>query len=727
MGLSDGARRGVTGPAPGQRVRVQAARALRGLGLGELGPRQRLLVGGGLLLRLVLLALLVPAVQRAWFAPFVEHFIDQPSWTPWSTWLADGGADQAFPYGPLMLVWFSVFGALTSWLPVAWAVQLGMAIGIVVAEVAMVALLLRPGGARPGRAALLIAVSPIVVYAAYVHGQLDLVPTALMFASVLYFRSRRWSAAGVLAGAAIAVKASSVLIVPFALLFLLRNARYRQGWRPYLIGVLPGVLLYLLPGVSDGYRSMVLGTPEARSVVDYVLPLGPGLNVVVLPVVYVALLGLLWRFRRANPDIVLTMTAVALAAVALLTPASPGWFLWSVPFLALIAAGTGPRVRLAVLGFWVAATISQAVSASGASARWSAETPGAGFTDVDRGSGSLPVWVPDLLATAAVVAGGIALAMVLRGALRQYDVYRLSRAPLSIAVAGDSGTGKDTLCISLSDVFGESATSFLMGDDYHLYERHAPLWNVTTHLDPAANDLPRLTRDTFRLLDGEEVWCRHYDHGRGRFTKQRQIAHRELVVVSGLHALTSGDVRAKVDLTVFTDMDETLRRRLKIERDVGERGHQLAAVQASIDRREADRNRFILPQRPLADVVLRLESERPLPAEELPLDGPLSLRVVARLRGLAFAEQLARALTSVGNAPARVEYLNEPGAVEIVVSPAALTPRDVRSLARHLLDRPEELFVAEPVWLGGSRGVMQLILVLAMLERRRNHLESHAR
>jgi uridine kinase len=519
-----------------------------------------------------------------------------------------------------------------------------------------------------------------------------------------------------------------VLIIPFALLFLLRNARYRQGIRPYLLGLLPGVVLFALPAISAGYRRMVIGTPTFGAAVDYVIPLGPGLRVVVLPVVYALLLGVLWRFRRANPDLVFTTTAVALAAVALLTPASPGWFLWSVPFLAIIAAGSGHRVRLAVYGFWVALTVSQGVTASGAAVRWAAgAVAGNGFVDVHRPVGWLPGWVPDLLATAAVVAGSIALAMVLRSALQQYDVYRLSKAPLSIAVAGDSGTGKDTLCISLSDVFGEQATSFLMGDDYHLYERHAPLWNVTTHLDPAANDLPRLTRDTFRLLAGEEVWCRHYDHARGRFTKLRQIAHRELVVVRGLHALSSDDVRRRVDLTVFTDMDEALRRRLKIERDVGERGHALSAVQTSIDRRQPHREQFILPQMPLADVVLRLESERELPPEEQPLDSALSLRVVARLRGLAFAERLGRALTALGGTSARLEYLSEPGVVEIVVSPAGLTPRDVRSLARYLLDRPEELFVTEPVWLGGSRGVMQLILVLAMLERRRNSLESAVR
>jgi len=690
-------------------------------GVRSLGPRQRALLAAGIGVRVVLVALLVPATQQLWFAPFVDAFVAHPTVDPWSTWLDGGGSASAFPYGPLMLAYFWVFDVLLGWLPVSAASQLAVAAGVLVADLVVVALVVLFGGRRPGRALVLVVVSPIVLFAAYVHGQLDLVPTVLMFASVVLFQRRQWRVAGWLAGAAVAVKASSVLIVPFALLFLLRNSRYRTGVKPYLLGLAPGVVVYALPAISSGYREMVLGTPEFRAVVDYTLPLGPGLDIVVLPVVYAALLGVLWRFRRANPDLVLTVTAVGLAAVALLTPASPGWFLWSVPLLAVLAAGSGPRVRLAVFSFWVAITVAQAVTSWLAEWRWADLADPVPQSVLSQGWES---WVPDLLATAAVVVGAVALAMVLRGSLLQYDQYRLSRSPLSLAVAGDSGTGKDTLCISLADVFGESATSFLMGDDYHLYERHAPLWSLTTHLDPAANDLPRLTRDTFRLLAGEEVWCRHYDHGRGRFTKQRPIQHRELVVVSGLHALTSNDVRSAVDLTVFTDMDEGLRRRLKIDRDVGQRGHQLSGVLASIERREPDRERFILPQRPLADVVLRLESERELPPEDQPMQGPLSLRVVARLRGMAFPERMARALASVGGVSTRLVYLPEPGAVELVVSPAQLTPRDVEGLARMLLERREELFVAEPVWLGGSRGVMQLILVLAMLERRRNRLEA---
>ena len=53
-----------------------------------------------LLARVALLIVLVPAVQRAWFAPFVEQFLENPSFTPWTVWQEAGGADRAFPYGP---------------------------------------------------------------------------------------------------------------------------------------------------------------------------------------------------------------------------------------------------------------------------------------------------------------------------------------------------------------------------------------------------------------------------------------------------------------------------------------------------------------------------------------------------------------------------------------------------------------------------------------------------
>ena len=696
-------------------ARLRSSRTVNALSRGAVA-----VLGLALLLRLVLVLAVVPEIHTAWFVPFFGDFVADPSFDPWQSFLDRGGDPASFPYGPVMFLWFGAWALLTSWLPGPWDTQLGLGLGLIVLEALLWALVTRWRPASSQTALLLVALSPVAVYATYVHGQLDLLPTLLMLASALLFRDRRWMASGIVAGLAIAAKFSFVIVPPLVLIFLLRNARFREHTRAYALGLAPGLLLTILPTVLPGYRTMVLGTPESRSVLVYALELGPGLSLVLLPAVYLALAGLLYRFKRGNPDLVVLVVGVMLTAVTLLTPASPGWYLWAVPFLALLAAPLGRQAVAAVWLFWAAATATLALRASGATWRTSVEdmsarTVGDVGNFVNRSGPAEAV-----LATGTVLLGILMLVLLYRRARPRLDMYRLSGAPMSVAIAGDSGTGKDTLCISLANVFGESATAFVMGDDYHLYDRRAPLWQVTTHLHPAANDLPTMNRDALSLMRGQPVWAVHYDHARGRFTKARPIRQRELVVVNGLHALTSEEVRRTADLTVYTSMDERLRRQLKINRDVGQRGHSLENVVASIERRYPHARRYIEPQEALANVVFRLESVRPLPAEERVDDRPVQMMLIAYLRGSSFVERLQRSLISIANCPTWIEYLDTPGSVRMIVHPEHLRPADAAAVARHLIERPEELFTSTPEWLGQSRGAMQLIIVLALLERRKN-------
>jgi uridine kinase len=701
--------------------RVDAAREFVGRQVRTIPVPTAGLLSLGLVVRVVAVVVFLPRIHQVWFVPFFDNALHHPSWDPWQSFLDAGGDARAFPYGVLMLVWFGLWTALTSWLPGTWALQAGIGLGLLALDVLLWRLVARWGGQATRVAQVAVALCPVGVYATYVHGQLDLLPTVLAFAAALMLRDRRWYASGLLGGLAVAAKFSSVLIPPLVLVFLLRNARFRQHTRTYVAGLVPGLLLALLPVAVPGYRAMVLETPTTESAVAYAVNLGPGLTVVVLPVVYVALSGLLYRFKRGNPDLVILLTGLTLTAIPLLTPASPGWYLWSVPFLAVLAAPLGRQAVAALVLFWTVATTTLALRASGASWRGAAPPSGRStpFTEVGNFVTSTGL-LGSVLATLTVVLGALVLVLVYRRARPRFDMYRLSASPMSVSIAGDSGTGKDTLCISLANVFGETATSFLMGDDYHLYDRKAPLWQVTTHLHPAANDLPTMNRDALQLMRGKPIWAVHYDHARGRFTKQRPIRQRELVVVNGLHALTSAEVRRTADLTVFTSMDERLRRQLKINRDVGERGHTLDAVISSIERRYPHAQQFIDPQAELADVVFRLEAERPLPAEEGVSTGRIGMALVATIRGYSFVERLQRALIAVGNCSAWIEYTGTPGTVRLVVHPEDLTPEDTAGIARSLVERQEELFTDIPVWLGKSRGVMQLIVVLALLERRKD-------
>jgi hypothetical protein len=232
-----------------------------------------------------------------------------------------------------------------------------------------------------------------------------------------------------------------------------------------------------------------------------------------------------------------------------------------------------------------------------------------------------------------------------------------------------------------------------------------------------------MTQDALSLMRGKGVVGKHYDHARGRFTKQRPIRHRELVVVNGLHALTSAEVRRAADLTVFTSMDERLRRQLKINRDVGERQQSFETVVASMDRRIEHAARYIDPQAALADIMFRIEPVQPLPDVEEVRPGSIPLRLVADLRDFSFAERLQRALISLAGCAATIEYLDTPGVLRFSIHPEQIESADTQSLASALIARKTELFVGDALWLAKSRGIMQLIVVLAILERRRNRWE----
>lgn len=666
----------------------------------------------GVVARVLTVLLVVPEVQTQWFTPFLDHVVRQPSLDPWQSFLDSGGDQAAFPYGPVMLVYYGFWAAITAWLPDPWSVQIGIALGTLALEAAVWLLVARWPGIRRETALMLLAVSPIVFYAAYVHGQLDLLPTLLMFASAFALKKQHWALAGLLGGLAIASKFSSALLPPLILVFLLRNARYRRFTGRYLLGLLPGIVLTLAPALLGGYRDMVLQTPISQSIFTYVADLGPGLVIVLLPIVYSALLALQYRSKRGNPDLLVLLIGITLTAVTLLTPASPGWYLWAVPFLAVLSVLTSPRSVWLVWFFWASATVTLAVRSTGAQWRFGPLELSASFGDYGP-----------LLATITVVLGAAALIMIYRAGMVRFDEYRLSTMPLSVSIAGDSGTGKDTLCVSLANVFGEKATAFLFGDDYHLYERGAPIWDISTHLHPANNDLSTMSRDAVSLMRGRPIWGKHYDHVRGRFTKQRPIQQRELVVINGLHVLASAEIRRAADLGVFMSMDEKLRRQLKINRDVGDRGHRLDKVVSSIERRAPHAESYVTPQAALADIVFRIESVTPLPDEPRVTEGPLELKLVADLRDFSFTERLQRSLTALANCPATIEHLDTPGLIRLTVHPELIESADTAAVARELIARPEELFVDEPEWLSRSRGVMQLIVVAALLERRANRWE----
>ena len=80
-------------------------------------------------------------------------------------------------------------------------------------------------------------------------------------------------------GLAIATKLSFALIIPFPIIYLWQNKRLSFGLLPFINSLSKIVILFVsIPIISDGYREMVLSTPEKASLISFYFPLNDNLK-----------------------------------------------------------------------------------------------------------------------------------------------------------------------------------------------------------------------------------------------------------------------------------------------------------------------------------------------------------------------------------------------------------------------------------------------------------------
>ena len=670
--------------------------------------RRPWLFWSGLAINAALILFAVPQLAADWFVPFVEGWLAAPSLDPWTRHLGNGGAPAAFPYGPGMLLALlptvglgALAKALTGY---GGAAVVGYGVAILAAEIACLMLLSRLQKGDTALACLWL--SPAVIVLSFWHGQNDLIPVALLVASLFALRRYAMVWSGVALGLAIATKLSMALAAPFVIVYLYRNTRLRGLLPAYLAGLAGPVALQLIVfACSPGARAMILGTPEAQKIFDLALPLGQNTQIYVLPIVYMMMLFWEWRLRRITFDLAVSVIGIAFLLVCLLTPATPNWFIWAAPFLALHAGQTGSRGLILVIGLSALKMVSVLLLSAGA------VVPLLGLDLTAPLGARLGLAGPHAVSIlfSVIVALGLFIASrIWRNGVRRNELYRISRRPLVIGIAGDSGSGKDTLALALAGMFGEQAVASVSGDDYHRWDRARPMWSAMTHLNPRANDLERMTNDVLALAGGRAVSARHYDHKTGRFTKPRKIAFNDVILVSGLHALAIGALRSSYDVSIYLDMDEELRRHLKIRRDVHERGHSEDGVRQAIEHRRADAQRFVNVQHAHADVVFALA---PANRERLAdATSPMRLKLTVTLRGMAPYETLVRQLISTCGMQVDVDLPEGSEAVALTIE-GDIDRDDVAIVAASIVPHLDELVALKPNWHDGMTGLMQLIVL----------------
>lgn len=175
----------------------------------------------------------------------------------------------------------------------------------------------------------------------------------------------------------------------------------------------------------------------------------------------------------------------------------------------------------------------------------------------------------------------------------------------SIGIAGDSGSGKTMLVSTIKKVLGEENISLLDGDGDHKWERGDSHWLKYTHLNPNANNLNKQADDLEKLKSGASILRSEYDHETGKFTEEKEVLPKPYIILCGLHSLYLPETRKNLDLMIYMDIDESLRRSWKIQRDVHERGHSEDKVLNEMRKRLPDAGKYVYPQREYSDISIR--------------------------------------------------------------------------------------------------------------------------
>ena len=668
----------------------------------------------GLVIRLLLLAVVHPFAVEHWYAPFLAHSVESFSLDPWSSFLAAGGNRLAFPYGYAMWLTFlplANFAALVG-VPVA----LGYGLTLLLADVAMLQVLRRLIEAQDRKLFALYWLSPIVLFATYWLGLNDLVPILLLVIGLSALRSAAPRRAALFVALAVSAKLSMILAAPFLLIYLFHNRRLRALFVPFAGAFAVALFVLQFPYLlSGGAWDMLFGNPELSKVYDISLPFGNGLQIYLLPLVYLLALFGAWRMRRMSFELLIALLGIAFFCVLLLSPASPGWFVWVIPFLVIYQVKSGGMAMTLVgifsflylgLGGLMAPLPSLPVM------NWPADIFAAERLGV-------PVRLLSLWQTLLVGLGLIIVARMLREGVQANEYFRLSRKPFAIGIAGDSGSGKDTLAEAVAGVFGEHSVVHVSGDDYHRWDRQKPMWQVMTHLNPRANELAQFTYDVQAFANGESVAARQYDHSTGRMSVPRRIESNHFILVSSLHALYPAALRNLYGLSIYLDMDEGLRRYLKTRRDIMERGADPESVCEAIERRIPDATQFIRPQAQFADLILSLQ---PIHLPTLTdTDSVLRLKLGVRAKQGVGYDELVRILIGVCGLHVDMAVAGADGSVSLMIE-GETDGDDIALAFARLSPEITELVDLRPHWRDGMLGIMQLIILMHSAEVLRGRL-----
>lgn len=195
-----------------------------------------------------------------------------------------------------------------------------------------------------------------------------------------------------------------------------------------------------------------------------------------------------------------------------------------------------------------------------------------------------------------------------------------SEAPVVIAVAGGSGSGKTWLAEFINQGLGASAQVFSMDCYYQDRSQLSDEEVLKVNFDhPEALDEELMVQDLEQLISGESVIPPSYDyatHARSPGKVVRESA--PFLIVEGIFALHYEKLQSLYDLSIFVDVDADERLLRRLRRDTLHRRIPLEeTLRLYSDFVRPMHETFVKPSAVRADVIWRAELDASFPEDLL--------------------------------------------------------------------------------------------------------------
>lgn len=678
----------------------------------------------GLFIKIIFASTLASHFLTHLFIPFTDYYVSSGFDNPYKYFI-DEKMSNAFPYPSLMLYIVSVprilFGFLFNFSTISFSTIFLSRLPILLADFLILIILSRLIKNNNKKILIYYWLSPVLIYINYVHGQLDVIPIAILFISLYLLFKRRFSQSSIFLGLAIASKTSMIIVLPFYFAYLMhsKTVDIKKLALNFLIIVTTFAVINTPYIFSSSFFEMVFNNREQIKIFDFRYDFPNGNMLYFTPLAYLFLFIAAINLKGFSKDVYVMFLGFSFGVIALLVSPMQGWYYWIIPFFIYFHCKKSHTKFDLTVFLFLSLQVSyfiyflfikdsdyvevfQVISANISSR--------SNMYSILQSKGLYPDKVSHLAFT---LLQGTLLAnciFIYKSGVRSYANYKIFSHPFLLGICGDSGAGKTTVSNAIESIFKDRNTGIIRGDDMHKWERGDKHWDQLTHLNPKSNFLHDEISQLKAIKNNESINRRHYDHNTGKFTEKREFKPRNLVIFEGLHSFYIKQMRDLYDLKIFINPSDNLRTYWKVARDTKKRGYSENKVIKQINDRQADSKKFINTQRKYGDIIIEMTSDKHTHnnVEEIYLK--------ITVTNSFYLEPLFNELSKIHSITSKHEY--EDDDQQFIEVRGSISSDNIELAAYNLLliKELEDLGINNPSWDKDYLGIIQLFITYCIIK-----------